>query len=46
MPILRHALVFVFDLKPDSSAPVRTEVIEEADVSCRPPAPLPAVVWR
>ncbi|HYN07318.1 MAG TPA: hypothetical protein VES67_08015 [Vicinamibacterales bacterium] len=27
----------MFDLKPDPSAPVRTEVIDAADVSCRPP---------
>ncbi len=45
-PIVQHALVFVFDLKPDRSAPVRTEVIDAADVSCRPPAPPPAVAWR
>ncbi|HYN09648.1 MAG TPA: hypothetical protein VES67_19860 [Vicinamibacterales bacterium] len=45
-PIVQHALVFVFDLKPDPSAPVRTEVIDAADVSCRPPAPPPAVAWR
>jgi hypothetical protein len=45
-PIVQHALVFVFDLKPDSSVPARTEVIDAADVSCRPPAPPPTVPWR
>lgn len=45
-PILQHALVFAFDLKPDPAAPIRTEVIDTADVSCRPPAPPPAVPWR
>ena len=45
-PIVQHALVYVFDLKPDLSRPVQTEVIEAADVSCRPPAPPPTVEWR
>jgi hypothetical protein len=45
-PIVQHALVFVFDLKPDSPAPVLTEIIDTAEVSCRPPAPPPAVAWR
>ena len=45
-PIVQHALVFVFDLKPDSSAPVRTEVIDAPDVSCRQPAPPPGAAWR
>lgn len=44
-PIVQHALVYVFDLKPDPSRPVQTEIIDAADVSCRPPAPLPIVKW-